>query len=126
MNDMIIGSFYLQLTINGNLTGEFVNQHSQRAATESADRRSGAIDRFVGTYNSTWFDGQAQNMTLTINEKRDNAGDILLNIFRLRWSDGNNRTVFVGKGFLANNMLLGVYADNVLDNHIGNLLTREN
>lgn len=122
---MIIGSFYFQLTQNGNLLGEFINHTSPRVATESAMRtenNTNPLDEFRGTYNSTWFDGQGRNMVLNIFTK----GVGFTNIVRLRWSDANDRTVFVGEGFLANNMLVGVYADQVLDDHIGNLLTREN
>lgn len=128
MNDMIIGSFYFQLTECGNLLGEFINHTSPRVATESAMRAeddTSPLNEFRGIYNSTWFDGQGRNMILVIDEKQDRHRNILLNIFRLTWSEGTT-VVFVGEGFLANNMLLGVYGDNVLDNHIGNLLTREN
>ena len=116
---MILGTFYFRITTSGNIVGEFINQESSRAATESADRRGGNIDRFDGEYQSTWFDGQERNMTLTILPK----GDDFLNIFRLAWSDGTN-DVFVGEAFLSNEMLIGVYGDSDLNNRINHLLTR--
>ncbi len=64
---MIIGSFYLTMTQNGNLTGEFCNNTLRTSSTESADRTSPFLERnFAGTYNSTWFDNGGEAYTLEI------------------------------------------------------------
>jgi len=115
---MVLGSFYFRLTTNGNLMGEFMNNLSQQMATESADVIGEQNDNFIGDYQSTWFDGNAQTMRLSITQKAHT-----FNIFRLVWSD-DTATHFVGEAFLSNEMLIGVYGDGDLDKRINNLLTR--
>jgi len=105
---MVLGSFYFQLTNNGNLLGEYMNNKSTRVTTESADFIGEFHDSFIGDYQTTWFDGTGQNMLLSIRLKNENR-----NIFRLDWRIGNI-IHFVGEGFLSNDQLIGTYWDNGL------------
>ena len=54
----IRGRFYLRLTSNGNLTGEFSHGDGSEIFTEGADRivLSDDASSFVGTFESTWRD----------------------------------------------------------------------
>lgn len=115
---MVLGSFYFRRTTNGNLIGEYTNNAAERVVTESADLIGEQNESFVGDYRSTWFDGEGRTMTLEIRLKNIN-----LNIFRLRWSD-RNKNHFVGEAFLNNDMLIGVYCDEYLDEKIDHLLTK--
>jgi len=113
---MVLGSFYFQLTNNGNLLGEYINNGLDSPMTESADFVGSILaDNFVGTYRSTWLEnGNTESVILRI----DNKGN---NIFSLVWED-NNRPKFVGKGFLNNGILIGMYCDIELNERIGNII----
>lgn len=114
---MIIGSFYFRKTTNGNLIGEYTNNTSERVTTESADLIGDQNESFIGDYQTTWFDGHGQTMTLSIRLTGRNV-----NIFRLVWSDGNTDH-FIGEAFLNEGLLIGLYYDGELNKKLENLLT---
>jgi hypothetical protein len=116
---MILGRFYFKLTESGNLLGEYSNNAMGRISTESADRIPSLATRdFIGNYNSTWFEQGAELLTLSISRKpRTNEM-----IFLLIWSDSNNVPLFMGEGFICENLLIGNYWDSEVQNEIGNRL----
>jgi hypothetical protein len=111
------GNFYFRLTSNGNLTGEFSNQYSKRAFTESADRvrepSSPTDSRFCGEYISTWQEGEgndsASHIALLSNLRiapHINGGPKFIVEWRGFGSDGPN---FDGEAILAEDLLVGNY-----------------
>ncbi|KGO92714.1 hypothetical protein [Flavobacterium subsaxonicum] len=115
---MILGSFYLRRTSNGNLTGEFYNTTNDTIFTESADLQIGNNESFVGEYDSTYFDGGAQTRKLKIVMKNLN-----LNIFTLEWLN-NGVAQFFGEGFINDDILIGTYWDDQLEAQLPDELVR--
>ncbi|RZJ72095.1 MAG: hypothetical protein EOO45_11240 [Flavobacterium sp.] len=115
---MILGSFYFRHTSSGNLVGEFMNQLSERAATESADFRREMINGNM-EYQSTWFDISGGKMRLEISPKPGSH-----NIFRFVWSEGNTQQ-FIGEAFLSDGIYIGVYWDGFLDEKLNGLLEKK-
>lgn len=120
---MILGRFYFKQTQNGNLLGEFSNQTSHENRTESADFLNFSIERennvrtlflpnttpaFLGTYNTTWFEGTAIANHLRIFPKNEDNNFILL----LEWTNASTGFVFRGEGFIVDGILIGNYWDN--------------
>lgn len=115
---MILGRFYFKITDSGNLVGEFSNNASPANFTESASRNPAlSLRNFEGTYNTTWFEDGAEHLSLIISPKDDANG-----ILSLEWRNGNIAPVFLGEGFIIDNMLIGNYWDVEVENRIGHLL----
>ena len=102
----MIGRFYFRRTINGNLVGEFSNNHSTAIQTESAER-NGRGTNFIGTYQSTWNDDDGPTTAvLTIRFKpRTNT-----RIYLLIWREVKGAT-FWGEAMLCDDLLIGDYRD---------------
>lgn len=99
-----IGSFWLQLTQNGNLVGEFIDNVTKKIVTESADcRERDKLDSFVGTFGSTWSESdRPKSMALEIKESKNG-------ILELIWSDKNG-IGYYGEAFLSGDgKLVGTY-----------------
>lgn len=110
---MIIGAFYFRLTENENLIGEFFNDNSDTPSTESADKLPGTGSGFVGTYNSSWIDGDTFTAILRINSKQGPN-----RIFSLSWDVmGNGR--FFGEGIVVDGILMGNYMDDDANDRTG-------
>ena len=107
----LFGRFYFLLTASGNLFGEFSNNFEQINITESADRVDGDINSFVGTYISTWHEGdQTFIADLTINLLPGGT-----NVYTIEWLERNGDNFrFLGEALLARDMLIGNYADDPL------------
>jgi hypothetical protein len=105
MASTIIGRFYLKKTSNGNLIGEFSNDHSNDISTESCDLRGIADGSYPGAYYSTWQEGGKPlfaNLTIAQQPEGNNR------LFSLEWSrDG--ACIFQGAGMLCDNILVGDY-----------------
>lgn len=104
MAKRISGRFYLKKTSNGNLVGEWSNDHDAQVFSESADLiepdRTG--DVYLGHYFSTWQEnGESRFATLTI-YRRSGRGSL----FALEWSGSSN---FLGEGMLCDEILIGNY-----------------
>lgn len=114
---MVNGRFYFTQTQNGNLLGEYSNSKSDRNVTESADLTSEfAAGNLVGTYISTWFHGKPHSLTLVVEEKSGTSG-----ILSIRWHK-NEKTVFFGEGFITQNLLIGNYWDDEVEEQLRGLL----
>lgn len=110
----INGQFYLNLTRNGNLLGEFSNDSGDFVSTESADLdadseihvdENGKTIEYARKWKSTWQeDGKPifANLTIIPREKK-NAGN---KIFTLEWINSKGEQMFVGEGMLDNNNTL--------------------
>jgi hypothetical protein len=112
---MINGRFYYIQTDSGNLIGEYSNQTSESNTPESAELICGD-GRFIGSYNSTWFeriDGESVSMILTIDFKPESKGRILVLTWQVK-----NEIRYYGEGFIVNNMLIGNYWDKDLNSLI--------
>ncbi|MFC7523130.1 hypothetical protein ACFQRK_04205 [Parapedobacter sp. GCM10030251] len=99
-----IGSFWLQLTQNGNLVGEFIDNVTKKIVTESADcRERDKLDSFVGTFGSTWLESdRPKSMVLEIDKNRSGTDE-------LTWSDKNGVRNY-GEAFLSGEeKLVGTY-----------------
>lgn len=107
MSKKLIGRFYLKLTINGNLMGEFSNNIENKVFTESADfvDKEKSEDQFSGNYNSTW---QENNEPIFAHLKivLKNKG-----LYSLTWSDIGKSKKFIGEGMLVDDMILGDYRE---------------
>jgi|HubBroStandDraft_2_1064218.scaffolds.fasta_scaffold275467_2 hypothetical protein len=98
----IIGRFYLKHTSNGNLIGEFSNDHSAEISTESCDLRGNA-NGYVGQYHSTWQEnGNPFFADLEITHKPNTNNKI----FTLKWRGASN---FDGEGMFCDDILIGDY-----------------
>jgi hypothetical protein len=101
MSEKIIGRFYLKKTSNGNLVGEFSNDHDTRISTESCDLMGNAAGYF-GEYHSTWQEnGQSHFAKLTISPNGPH-------LFALKWCSGTS-DIFVGDGMMCDEILIGNY-----------------
>jgi hypothetical protein len=108
------GRFYFRLTDNGNLIGEFSNNHSVHSQTESAERRpqNDIVPEspfgFIGTYQSTWFEAatdEPMSTRLKIAYKDD-----FHQIFTLQWIRPNcDKPLFEGEAMIAEGLLIGNY-----------------
>jgi len=99
-----IGSFWFQLTQNGNLVGEFIDNVTKKIVSESADcRERGKLDKFVGTFGSSWLESlRPKSMVLKIKKSQNG-------IHELTWSD-KNEVRYYGKAFLSGDgKLAGTY-----------------
>lgn len=104
-----IGRFYFKLTVNGNLLGEYSNNHKDciRSCVEAANRTSewpvGSEkpgEKFVGEYISTWLEGKkCDKVNLTITRREGSES-----MFLVRWSEK-----FEGQGMLCDDILIGDY-----------------
>jgi len=105
--DVSIGRFYFKRTQNGNLIGEFSNNFSSSNSTESADAITRTTD-FIGNYETTWGERASAvfgNLSITY---KPGSGD---SIYILEWTDEENNKMFIGEGFVVDNMLIGDYRD---------------
>lgn len=102
MKSSVSGRFYFKQTSNGNLLGEWSNNHETRVFTESADLISDYDEKagkFVGSYNATWQEGgQAHFATLKISRSGSQ--------FKLEW---RGQAKFDGDGMLCDDILIGDY-----------------
>lgn len=110
---MVLGRFYFRQTSNGNLLGEYSNTLMNHNRTESADIISDFNLPFIGKYRSTWFEQSAQSLELEI-EFKINSND---RIYNLTWRNTRS-VVFRGEGFLVDNILIGDYRDEELQQFI--------
>lgn len=108
------GRFYFKLTSNGNLIGEFSNDHPTitRSHTESADRITSGVDPFEGDYFSTWHEqGQAQAELSKLIIKTKSGCH---NLYTVIWEEfpSTNTPIkirFKGEAMLCDNILIGNY-----------------
>jgi hypothetical protein len=99
----LIGSFYFELTANGNLIGEFSNNLSKSITTENANL-SGTASGFIGKYESTWYDDDVHFANLVISQRVKNK------IYVLQWNE-NGKLKYKGEGFLHDKTLIGYYIE---------------
>lgn len=105
LSNHLIGRFYFKRTQNGNLIGEFSNNHSLRNSTESADLTD-RVDGFVGQYNTTWQENRKPIFAkLSITYKVDSGNSI----YQLKWTDDKGIPIYIGEGFLFDGVLIGDY-----------------
>ena len=101
---MIIGNFYFQQTENGNLLGEYTNTSIKKIYTEFAIPITNFEIPFIGKFNSTWF--EEDNLLIISSileiEKISNFK------YDLKWKN-DNKIIFIGEGFVKDNMLIGFY-----------------
>lgn len=107
----LIGQFYFKKGANGNLFGEFSNNHSTWITTESADltfdKKKENPNNYIGKYYSTWQEeGKPHFAILTITRKAN--PDAIDDIFTLTWEIKGEDT-FWGEGFIIDKMLIGHY-----------------
>lgn len=107
----LTGRFYYRLTTNGNLVGEFSNNHSTRSQPETAERIGGTVTApfgFEGKYQSTWFepdDDQAVLAQLKITQKPGTH-----QLFNLSWTVPSSTTpLFEGEAMIGEGLLIGNY-----------------
>ena len=100
MDEEFTGSFYFNMTINGNLIGEFSNNKSIIIQTENANRTSQERQTYVGTYVSSWVDSELNKSKLEIIDYKFK--------FKLNWTETGNQDYY-GEGFLIENILIGYY-----------------
>jgi hypothetical protein len=111
----VFGRFYFKKTTNGNLIGEYSNHNMMENQTESADLIE-FTGNFVGKYKTTWREDDLPIITdLTIQHKAGSNG----RIFDLKWKRGNEE-LFIGQGFLCDNILIGDYTDKETFSKINN------
>ena len=106
----IIGRFYFKQTQNGNLLGEFSNSGMTSIDSESATLIPPLLislptQKFIGEYNSTWFEDKAKFLALEIKFKYLNNDKI----YTIEWKDKSGNPVFKGEGFLVDDILIGDY-----------------
>jgi len=101
---LLIGRFYFKKTQNGNLIGEFSHSGSLINLTESADI-DGYNDNFIGNYYTTWQENKLPLSAELKIEFKPKSGD---RIYNLTWKEGGNE-IFLGEGFLFDNILIGDY-----------------
>jgi len=97
----VTGSFYFKLTVNGNLIGEFTNNHSDGITVEAANRND-VGNSFIGNYQTSWREGNTYSADLSITF-RENSNQLK---FELLWKGTN---IFRGEGFLVDGILIGHY-----------------
>lgn len=114
---MVLGRFYFKQSINGNLLGEYSNAEMNRNRTESADIVSVFSHPFIGNYSSTLFEQSAQSLNLEIQFKLNSNN----RIYTLTWTN-SQAIIFRGEGFLVDNVLIGDYRDQELEQLIENEL----
>ena len=103
----IIGRFYFKKTSNGNLLGEFSHNLSNQLDTESAVKKSGSINSFVGKYTTSWSETNSKNpVTIDITHKLGSSNSI----YTLIWSE-KGKIIFRGEGMLCDDILIGDYRD---------------
>jgi hypothetical protein len=103
----VIGRFYFKQTKNGNLIGEFSNNHTNENITECANIKSefDKNNKFIGNYETVWMESKANFLILKIEYKTVNK-----QIFKLTWSN-SNKIIFYGEGFIVDKILIGDYRD---------------
>ncbi len=105
---VIVGRFYFKLTENGNLLGEYSNNITQKAYTESAVRIEAGRNEFSGDYHSAWVeDGKAIYAKLVIGES------VFGKIYSLKWEEKSGVALFVGRGMLVDGILIGNYSNDL-------------
>lgn len=114
---MVLGRFYFKQTLNGNLLGEFSNTEMNQNRTESADLTTELGEPFIGIYSSTWLEQNEQYLDLEIQYKINSNN----RIYNLIWSN-NGATTFLGEGFVVDNILIGDYRDNELQQIIRSII----
>ncbi len=102
MADKIIGRFYFKKTCNGNLIGEFSNDHGPDVSTESCDL-IGSSNGYIGKYHSTWQEKEESLFANLTIEKKGSS-----HLFALNWSR-DDHSVFVGEGMMCDEILIGNY-----------------
>lgn len=108
----ISGRFYLKISANGNLLGEYSNNFSTACSAEAAERegRTGKTRgkrnfQFLGVYRSFWVeeDGPREaKLTISLNPRGEG-------IFSLYWEAVNHSQDFEGEGMLCDEILIGNY-----------------
>ncbi|TRW22428.1 hypothetical protein FMM05_18160 [Flavobacterium zepuense] len=104
----IIGSFYLKLTDDGNLAGEFTNSRLFTVAKESAILIEKGNAPFIGRYFSTWDGvyGPASGI-LTVSFIESTVPSNVK--YDLVWTAEDGDILFTGEALLAEGMLIGHY-----------------
>lgn len=104
----IIGAFYFSQSKSGNLNGEFTNNGLDGTLTESSDKKDCFKHKFIGNYDTTWFEnGIVQHMELSIIIK-ENSNSML---YELNWKTTKGVNKFNGVGFISGKKLIGYYTD---------------
>lgn len=105
----VYGRFYFKETPNGNLIGEYSNYGMDRNFTESADLAK-SIGHFVGEYQTSWIEDDMPVIAkLFIEYDHKSEG----RLFNLKWLNMKNEILFIGQGFLCDDILIGDYTDQV-------------
>lgn len=104
---MATGIFgYFRFTQDGvQLRGSYMNWNTAGLQPETAARITQEVDRFVGTYETTWTDTAARTATLIITLQNDQT-------FLLNWINVSNTDVPVnyrGRGTVHKEELSGFY-----------------
>ena len=104
----LVGNFYYNRTVNGNLLGEFTNNLDDRILSESCNPSEPDTlpNDFIGRYNSSWQQNtDTFGFTLEIQTHPNTPTK-----FKLIWR--NNATpVYFGEAFRVGEMLVGFYTD---------------
>lgn len=130
----VIGQVYYKLTVNGNLQGEFTNNHTRSADVEAPRRVCPKMAReagipvreenehifynafsptrmpaanFIGVYRDVW----TERMTPRDGWLKISAKEDCVNIYTLEWYDRSGEIAFAGEGMLCDNILIGHYVD---------------
>lgn len=102
--NLLIGRFYFKKTQTGNLVGEFSHNGSVTNFTESADIND-YNDAFTGNYYTTWQENKVSHLADLKIEFKLGTSD---RIYKLTWTENGNE-IFLGEGFLFDDILIGDY-----------------
>ena len=111
----INGRFYFELTSNGNLLGEYSNNHlNSGIEVEAAKRVAEGREEFAnlkgsefhGEFLSIWTQGKSGSPPCYLEISRDKNR---LQIFSLVWSKKKGGKLYHGEGMLAGHLLIGNY-----------------
>ena len=111
MATKILGRFYFKRTRNGNLVGEFSNDHSDRVSTESSDLLPGESGDNQGAYNGSYHSTWQENGNSFFAHLNISPAVRSKCLFRLEWRDksANGKLLFKGEGMLCDDILIGDY-----------------
>ncbi|WP_298146796.1 hypothetical protein [Flavobacterium sp.] len=102
---VIKGEFYFNLTINGNLIGEFTHDKMPDNCwdVECANKFGERNDGFIGKFISTWLEDKKSHTTILSIQK---LSDIEVSLV---WNNLENKTIFKGMGKIDGATLSGEY-----------------
>lgn len=102
----MIGNFNLEKTRSGNIIGEFTNNLTNQIFTESADLIDGNLLEFNGTYLDTWQEKNIPYLSKLVIVTIENTSNLK---YSLKWFNDKNELIFLGQGFIYNDLLTGYY-----------------